>query len=286
MNQAEAVLGEKYFKQKKYAFSEPVLDETKAFFAIAMKAVSITDDEAEEVFLHMWEEALQGNEKVQKKLFCLFTNATFYETAKNRVSLLAYTTRYSLEILIEMGIVQEKSWAFYQKALAEKKRGKKFTLLNQAMNNPNIEEGLLEKIAAERNSLIREFGIPIPSGKNKNEIKKFIEHYKNYKNAGLLYEVYKNNKQSNKVFAEECFKAACELGWFLACIDQANEFFSKGDLENVYKWSLKPAKIGDPMSMYNVGVCLVTNGQVEEGLKWFLKASEAGLPNAMYAAAH
>jgi TPR repeat protein len=286
LNQVEAVLGEEYFKQKKYAFSEPILNEIKAFSAIAMKGVSITNDEAEEVFLRMWEEALEGNEKVQEKLFCLFSRSVFLEIAKNRVPLLADETKYSLKILMDMAIEQGKSWAFYQKALTENKRGKKFTLLNQAMNNPYIEETLLEKIAAERNTLIRECGLPIPSAQNKNEIKKFIEHYKNYKNGGLLYDVYQRYKDSSKFFSNECFKAASELGYFFACIDQANEFFSKGDFENNYKWSLKPAKMNDPTSMHNVGYFLVNNGQVEEGLKWFLKASEAGFVESMYSAAH
>lgn len=286
LDQVEAALGENYFKQKKYDFSEPVLDETKAFFAIAMKAVSVAHDEAEEVFLRMWEEALQGNEKIQQKLFCLFTNPNFYAVAKNRVSLLEDDTKYSLKILMDIALEQEKSWAFYQKALIEKNRGKKFTLLNQAMNNPNVEEALFEKIKQERNSLIKEFGLPIPNGKNKNEIKKFVTHYKNYKNGGFLYIVYENCKKSDKILAEECFKAATELGYCLSCIDLSNQSFLKGDRENNYKWSLKPAKLGDPMSMHNVGSYLANNGQVEEGVKWLLQASEAGVVEAMYSAAY
>ncbi|MDP3533339.1 MAG: tetratricopeptide repeat protein, partial [Alphaproteobacteria bacterium] len=285
-NQSEAVLDEKYFKQKKYAFSEPVLDEKKAFSAIAMKGVSITNDEAQEVFLAMWEEALEGNEKVQEILFCLFSRSVFFDVAKDRVRLLAADkTKYSLDILIDIGVAQEKSWAFYQKALTEKNKEKKFTLLNQAMNNPNMESDLLKKINQERDSLISEFVLPIPNGKNKYEIIKFVTHYKKYKDMVSLYHFYENNKKSNKILAEECFKAANELGCFSACIDQSNQSFFKNEFENMYKWSLKPAKLGDPHSMHNVGCFLASNNQVEEGLMWFLKASEAGFVNSMYLAA-
>ncbi|MDP1723217.1 MAG: tetratricopeptide repeat protein [Alphaproteobacteria bacterium] len=272
------------YYEKKYAFSEPVLDEVKAFFAIAMKSVSITNDEAEEVFLCMWEEAFQGNEKVQERLFCLFSRSTFLETAKKRVLLLADETKYSLEVLMEMAITQEKSWAFYQKALMETDLGEKYTLLNQAMNNPNMEEALLIKIAAARNSLTRELGIQIPVGTNKNEIRNFITHYKKYKNGALLYDLYQMRKDSNKFFANECFKAASELGYHSACVDQENQCVSNGDLENAYKWSLKTVKTGNHFSMYNVGVYLTNNGQVKEGLKLLFKASELGFVEAMYAA--
>ncbi|MDP1975455.1 MAG: tetratricopeptide repeat protein, partial [Alphaproteobacteria bacterium] len=120
--------------------------------------------------------------------------------------------------------------------------------------------------------------------KNKSKIRKFVEHYKNYKNGGLLYDVYEQHKDSDKFFAGECFKAASELGYFSACIDQANQCVSNEDLENAHKWSLKTAKMSDLTSMYNVGVYLVNKGQVKEGLKWLLKASEAGFVEAMYAA--
>ena len=49
---------------RKYSFSEPILDEKEC-----LKRVITNPNEAENVFKLMWEDALNGNEKIQQKLW-------------------------------------------------------------------------------------------------------------------------------------------------------------------------------------------------------------------------
>lgn len=283
INPVDAGLREELSK-KKYDFSDLVLDEVQAFNEVVIKG-----DHPEEVFKLMWEDVENGNEKVQEKLFLLFSRSGFYERAKTRVSLLNNTLIYTLDNLIKIAIKQKKTWAFYEKALAENDPQKKFSLLNQAVNNiVTSNEKLESSIYKERDKIkIDSFSVPIPNFKHntkKNkEIEKFISCCKKNKNGGLLYYLYEDYKKSNEYFSCACLKAACDLGHVGALINWGNNCHTKNDIKEAYYWYLRAAKKGNVNAMFNVGVILKKTDK-QEGLKWLLKAAEGGEFDAMYQA--
>jgi uncharacterized protein len=299
-NQADAGLREDLSK-KKYDFSEPVLDEIEAF-----KVMIAELDKADEVFTLIWEDVCQGNEKIQLKLFQWFSNPNMYKAIQNKVPLLSANSKlYSLDNLIKIAIKQEKSWAFYQKALKENNAQKKFSLLNQAINNiVSTNNKLIASIYSERDTIkIDSFSVPIPtvsdsvaknkkdelnlSNYKKNEIEKFISCCKKNKNGGLLIFLYEDYKDQNEYFSSECLKAACELNHVGAILNCGNNCHAKNDVDGAYCWFLKAAEKGNVTSMFNVGMIL-KNKQTKmnklEALKWFLRAAEEGEVDAMYEA--
>lgn len=276
-NQVDADLREDLSKRGRHVFSALVFDEMKALIHVVNKG-----DQAENAFLLMWEEAKNGNEKVQEKLLLLFSNNNYYEKAKNRVPALNDNVKYSLNSLIEMGIRQEKPWAFYQKAMMEEDEGVKYTLLNQAINNSFLsDEQFLIKVLDEREILSRRFlteRIPAHCKNEKNimhkdAVEKFINHFKKYKNGTLLFDVYTNTKK-NKYLADECLKAAADIGSMQAAEELAKFFLAKADIDNGYKWNLVLAKKDNIVAMNNHVRMLLNYKNYKDALPWLLKIIE------------
>ncbi|MDP1723216.1 MAG: hypothetical protein Q8L85_00750 [Alphaproteobacteria bacterium] len=286
-NQADAGLREDLSK-KKYDFSEPILDEIRAF-----KEMLAQPDKSDEIFTLIWEDVCRGNEKIQLKLLQWFSNPNMYKAIQNKVPLLRASDVYSLDSLIQTGISQKKPWAFYEKALRENNPQKKFSLLNQSVNNIVSTNGKFEaSIFKERDEIkIDSFSVPIPTFNNnvvknkKNEIEKFISCCKKNKNGGLLNYLYEYYKKSNEYFAFECLKAACDLGHVGAIISYGNNCHANNDVDGACHWFLKAAEKGNVTAMFNVGTILTNKlKKIDklEGLKWLLKAAEEGEIDAMY----
>ncbi|MDP1974855.1 MAG: hypothetical protein Q8K37_02675, partial [Alphaproteobacteria bacterium] len=292
-NNAYSILSTDLYK-KKYSFSEPVLDEVKALNYIVGKG-----ENPEVVFKLMWEEAIQKNENIQLKLLLLFSDARFYNKAKQRMpNLLNDNSEYSLNALIEMGVNQKKSWAFYEKAMIETNNKEKFILLNQANNYllPQLSDSLLYKnIENEHKKLIENILTNVirveHTEKNKIKINRFINKIIEYKYSSFLFFIYsdlKNKKIKNPDYSFACLKAASELDYVKASVERGNIFHLQNNIEAAYECFLKAAKMGEIGSMYNVGVILAAKEAIldkQKGLKWLLKAADGGEIDAMYYAA-
>ncbi|MDP1723213.1 MAG: hypothetical protein Q8L85_00735 [Alphaproteobacteria bacterium] len=274
----DAVLHESFFK-KKYQFSDPVLNEEK----VILELITNQHENAQEVFLLMWEEAHKGNEKIQEKLLYLFSNEKCYERSKNSVPLLEDINKYSIDVLIQIGTEQEKPWTFYQMALHENNLKEKYILLNQALNFgcELISEKLEKDIEEERNNIdINKFFNPINKKTNIKQIEIIVAHCKKYKNGRLLFGFYK------KFNSFKYLKAASEIGNISAYLKLGNSCVLDNDSKGAYNWFLKAAKRGHITSMYNVGCILMNDNLIEEGIHWLLKAAEGGDVDAMYLAGY
>lgn len=289
-DQADGGLREDLSK-KKYEFSEPVLDEQAAFLQILGKAQ--TNEIAAKAFLLMWADAEQGNEKVQEKLLTLFSTVPLYNNVKTRLPLLNDISKYSLEALIDIGIKQEKAWAFYEKALKESDSNEKFILLNQALNNidKQTNKQRYQIYYKERQKLINSKKIKTskfnPKEKNKKNIKDYVNGIKLFQNGEDLFNVKYESDCNNNLLLNECLDASCDLGHMLAYVGRGNEYYAKNDLKGAFKWYLKAAEKGHVVSMFNVGNILINESRYLnklEGLNWLLKAAEEGDIDAMHLA--
>jgi TPR repeat protein len=275
---------------KKYSFSDSSLDETKA-----LNYIIGNGENSEEVFQFMWEEAIKGNEKVQLKLLLLFTTNAFYNKATQRIPSLLNTHEYSLNSLINMGIEQEKSWAFYEKAKTETDHKEKFILLNKANNflPPQLaSKSLRDNIDEKRKPLVDEILPTIESikdtEKNKVRINRFINDIAEYKYGSFLFFIYTRLKTKNPDYANTCLKAASELGYITASIELGYNYNLQKNNDAAYECFLKAALKNDIGSMYNAGVKLINKESIlhhQEGLKWLLKAADNDDIDAMYHAA-
>jgi uncharacterized protein len=278
--EAKAGLRDDLSKQK-YSFSVPVLDETEC-----MKRVIMNGDEPEDVFKLMWEDAFNGNEKIQKKLLIIF-QFPLYEKAKERVPLLQDISTYSLEKLVDIGISQKKSWAFYEKALNEEDLGKKEKLLYKAFNTLNFYEYKIEfKKYNQEIHKIKNSKTPLNLNNKKlrNEI---FQNCLEDENAIDLFYFYNNNinikNESIKSFLLKCLGKSAELGFLpayqelLKVFSGENNNFDKKDLKGLEFYSRIALVRADPHAMANLARYLCKSNSEEEkreGAELMLKAGE------------
>ena len=278
--------------RKKYTFSEVTFDEHAAFLHVLGKAA--TNKVAEEAFFLMWEEAKLGNEKVQKKLFTLFSTPAFYGKAKTRVSCLNNTDTYSLDRLIEAGISQEKTWAFYQKAVRENDKKKRFILFNQYINyiyadgnknNPEFIHARDEHNKIVMSKSVGDFSLNIAKGKKgkKNE-KDFIDTNISLKNASTLIASYDHFVDNPSKFSLKCLEEAAKLGSVSAHTRLSERYKSLGKMDLYFYHLRKAAEKGDPSVMGCLAYQLDNSQSMsdkEEVLSLYLKLAEEGDFNIM-----
>lgn len=282
--EAKAGLREDLSK-KKYSFSVPVLDEVECLNRVVLRG-----EDAEDIFKLMWEDALNGNEKIQKKLITLFKAPAFYEKAKARVPLLQNVLTYSLENLIDIGISQKKSWAFYEKALMEEDQDHKRKFLYKAFNNLNFEDKIdVNKCNLEFNKLIHG-SISLDVNKKKS-IDLFIKNCFDNENSIDLFSLYNEKKDKNfknknvKSSLLKSLKKSAELGYipaYKALLDifadeNKNNFFNKSTLDEIEFYSRIVLDHGgfDAANILGMVLCQSNSKKKKrEGAAFTLRAAE------------
>ncbi|MDP1723215.1 MAG: tetratricopeptide repeat protein [Alphaproteobacteria bacterium] len=272
-NQTDAGLREDLSK-KKYSFSEPVLNEVECLNRIVMRG-----DNPEEVFQLMWEDVLNGNEKVQKQLKKIFSNPLIYQKAKDRVPLLNDIQAYSLDILIDIGVDQQKSWAFYEKAMKENDPKQRYIFSNEAFNHVDLAED--PKIVESYGNSIDKNEHPICTSINYEGIKCFIEKCKNLKSGNYLYENYNYYKDSTKKiqkdFSFKCLIASADIGFPPACHDLVKIYENQKDYIKKKKYLLKLIENGHEHSMCCLAETLMQSASIsdkKEAVSLLLRAAE------------